>query len=381
MMRTVTTFMQINYMRASTVGTYKDCPWKFFLTYVIGFESKAGKKALLGTIVHHVMELMAKSRKTGHYLLNSKLNDPDFLLDVCWKHYTTKFASEFEFLKADKTFCKKQVDTVLNSKFHPFNLKVIRTEQQFELDVLRSGFEYDYKDHITGERKRGNMKLRGTVDLITEADPETIEVIDYKTGKRTDWVTGEVKDIEAFFKDLQLRLYDLAISVIYSKYKYRMLTIFFTQDGGPFTVTFSEQDLQKTIEALKQIYQQILADKTIDRLIDDSGRRAEHWKCDYVCQFGKVPQDFMADDGEVITKMFRRDPRDNYPDVIEENNKTYFRVSDNNRTLCTRYRKLFEQHGLEEGSKMLYQLSIEGKGQTSRRNDYSNPKITKGVVV
>ena len=33
-----------------------------------------------------------------------------------------------------------------------------------------------------------------TIDLVTKLDDETIEVVDWKTGRRLDWATGEVKD-------------------------------------------------------------------------------------------------------------------------------------------------------------------------------------------
>ena len=77
--------MKITSLRASTYNTYNDCPWKFYLQYVVGFPSKAGKKALLGTIVHHVLELLAKAKKTGHYKLCDKYSDPEYLLSICFE--------------------------------------------------------------------------------------------------------------------------------------------------------------------------------------------------------------------------------------------------------------------------------------------------------
>ena len=186
--------MNIEYLRASTAGTYQDCPWKYFLIYVVGFPSLPNKKAELGTICHHVLELLAKAKKNGYTEYNiNKRTDPEYLLKICWKRYTDK-NPQFNYDENDYKFCQDQVKAVIESRFDPLALKILKTEHQFEIEANIEGFEYQHKDYKTGEDRSGNMLIRGTIDLITEIAPDTIEIIDYKTGIRNDWVTGVPKD-------------------------------------------------------------------------------------------------------------------------------------------------------------------------------------------
>ena len=57
--------MNIKFLRASSINTYRGCEFQFFMEQILELPSKSGKKALLGTIVHHVLELMAKGSKTN----------------------------------------------------------------------------------------------------------------------------------------------------------------------------------------------------------------------------------------------------------------------------------------------------------------------------
>ena len=48
------------------------------MEYNLGLKSKSGRKAVLGTIIHHVLELMARAKKLNK--TSGKFLDPDFLL-------------------------------------------------------------------------------------------------------------------------------------------------------------------------------------------------------------------------------------------------------------------------------------------------------------
>ena len=51
------------YIRSSSYGQYDYCQMSYFITYVLGHSSDSGKKAELGTIVHKVMEIMARLKQ------------------------------------------------------------------------------------------------------------------------------------------------------------------------------------------------------------------------------------------------------------------------------------------------------------------------------
>lgn len=357
--------MQVNYLRASTIGTYKDCEWKFYLQYILGFPSKAGKKALLGTIAHHILEIFAKAKASGHTEYNtSKRTDIRYICRICWERYT-KENPEFEYTDEDKIFVYNQVMSVVNSVYDPLKLEILRTEHQFEIDMVWPGFQIE---------KDSYMKLRGTIDLITKIDDETIEIVDYKTGQRTDWITGEEKDFYKFIADVQLRFYNLACSKLYEQYKHRLFTIIFTRDGGPFTVTFTEKELYDTIDQIRRIYWEICNNSNPKRLIDEKWDQI--WKCNYVCDFGKMEGIYVSGNGEVITKSYKFDRKGKYPEKIFEDGQVYDLV--NIERICDKYYKIFRENSAEK----LQQIAIDEalKNKISRRNDYGSSKITKTEI-
>ncbi len=336
--------MFVEAIRSSSLSTYKDCQWKYFLEYLVGFESLAGKSALLGTICHAVLEVLAKCKKTGHYKLKDKYSDPDYVLDICWNSYFEEYKNTFDLEKADYTFCKKIVATVLSSPLNPLELNIIATEKQFEVDIQKPAFEYKQKDILNDCVKKGFFKLRGTIDLITEIDKDTLHIIDWKTGVRKDWLTGKPKEWEDFFKDNQLRLYDLVLDTLYPEYKYKMLTICFIRDGGPFTVSFSDEDRKNTLNDLRKAFLEISQNNKPTRLKDDFLRKDQQWKCRYVCSFGKTKDQ----DG---------------------------------RSQCDTFYNLFQKQSFESATKALYQINISAKKKdVSRRNDYSHNSITRAII-
>lgn len=335
--------MKIDYLRASTIGAYEDCPFRFFIEYVLGFTGATNFKAVLGSCSHHVLEILAKCRKTGHNKLKDKYTNPDYVTRIAYNRYK-KLHPEFNWTEKEYKFCRQQVDNVLQSRFNPLTLNVIDTEKQFQIDVKRPGFG------IKGEPGR-YMRLRGTIDLVTELDKDTIELIDYKTGERKSWKTGEEKTWDEFFNDIQLRVYDVASKTIYSKYKNRILTIIYTRSGGPFSVSFDLNDAEKTLATLRRYFNTISSDDTPARLKDDPNRRyKEGFKCKYVCGLGDKFKD-PADKG--ITK-------------------------------CDKYYKILRNNSIEEASKQLIQIKLADdlKKKVSPRNDYSDPrgKIFKGTI-
>jgi len=276
--------MNIKFLRASSINSYRGCEFAFFIEQILELPNKSGKKALLGTIVHHVLELMAKGKRLGHS--EGFIFDYEKLLDICWKRYTIE-NPQFEFKNADKKFCLKSVRTVIESQYNPKNLNVLFTEKQFKIPLAGKDFEYNYYDIINGTVEKGNYEIRGTIDLITELDDNTIEIIDWKTGSRKCWNTGECKEYEYLkSKDIQLRVYDLACSIIFPQYKNRLLTIDFINDGGPFTVTFSDEDRNETVNIINNIFKSIKWNQLPSRIKDTDA--SNRWKCKSVCHFGKT---------------------------------------------------------------------------------------------
>jgi hypothetical protein len=162
--------------------------------------------------------------------------------------------------------------------FDPRHRMIIQPEQKFDITINKDWAKYDFKtngDHLTG-----NLAIKGTIDLITEVNSDTLEVIDWKTGKRLDWATGEIKTPEKLQKDAQLRMYHYAISILYPQYSHVMVSINFINDGGPFSICFDDSDLSKTEDMLRDKFE----------IIKNTKRPKLHksWMCSKLCHFGKT---------------------------------------------------------------------------------------------
>jgi hypothetical protein len=257
---------------------------QYALQYIMNLRSASGKKATLGTIVHLVLEILANAKKTNHHLLIDRYTDYRYLLKIVVDRFKREEPS-LEWTDADWDFCIEQIEAVLNSPFNPLKLNIIQTEKRFQIPIQLPGFDYEYYDLLTNERTRGWIELRGTIDLLFEENPETLHILDYKTGQRKCWTTGCVKDFDYLSSDdFQLRMYDLASTILYPQYRCILLTIFFTRDGGPFTVSFDSNDRKETYQLLKQHISSVKSNSLPSRIKEV--KSSQRWKCKYTCSFG-----------------------------------------------------------------------------------------------
>jgi len=278
--------MNIQYLRASSIKTYEGCQFQFFLESILQIPSGSGKKALLGTIVHHVLEIMAKANKLGHK--DDLFTDHKKLFEICWDRYKKENAGKIDLNeKADKKFCILSIEKIINSSYNPTKLNVLHTEKQFRIPLTMPGFTFEYYDVLSKKTTSGNYEIRGTIDLITKVSDETLEIIDWKTGSRKSWETGELKDYDYFASnDIQLRMYDLATYMLFPQYKNRLLTIHFVNDGGPFTVCFDDAQRAETLEIIKKYFNTIKGNNLPSRIKEVEP--SQSWKCKSTCHFGKT---------------------------------------------------------------------------------------------
>lgn len=125
--------MLVTYIRSSSYNNYAYCQMQYFITYVLGHQSDSGKKAELGTIVHKVMEVLAKLKKFVQdnpskikiSIEDEALGKIDIkkselyteglvkgLLQKSFHFYTS--ASKHNFTKADNSDCSKLVFDTLH---------------------------------------------------------------------------------------------------------------------------------------------------------------------------------------------------------------------------------------------------------------------------
>lgn len=297
--------MITTYFRSSSLNNWKYCQMQYFMTYVLGYQSPSGKKADLGTITHAVFETLAICKKRTQFnkrstmkVTQEPLGDFSFTEDQL---YTDEFVNyvlgrSFDYYKANCThnefnqkdyeFCYKMVWDTLNynkGQFDPRNRKVIDTEPHFDIPIKEPWAKFSFVGP-DGKEISGNLAIKGTIDLVTELPDGTIEVIDWKTGQRLDWATGEKKDYEKLMTDMQLLLYHYAVSKLYPKHRYALMTIFFCRDGGPFTLAFDEDDDKNFLKTLEKMFKEV----TMNQMPKPISRDRKNFKCEKLCHFYKT---------------------------------------------------------------------------------------------
>lgn len=281
-------------MRSSSYGTHSMCPQQYFIEYVLGIRSPSNKKADKGTIVHKVLEILACIKLAIQNnveeieddiigKINTKKYSLNTITEKVYNYYTKEFKHHVWELK-DYKDCHSWIDKAItygNGMFDPRNREILQPEQHFDIEIKKSWakFKYKYKNELL----EGNLAIKGTIDLITKVDSNTIEIIDWKTGRRLDWATGEEKTQEKLQKDPQLKIYHYAVSQLYPEIEHVMVTINFINDGGPFTICFDKSDLLSTEDMLKEKFETIKNTKV--------PQLNKSWKCNKLCHFGKTTFD------------------------------------------------------------------------------------------
>jgi len=295
--------MLVTYIRSSSYNNYAYCQMQYFITYVLGHQPDSGKKAELGTIVHKVMEVLANLKKyqqdnsrkatlsieddalktvsiKKNELLTSTLVDK--LLSRSFDFYTN--SSKHNFTKSDKDLCLKLVwDTLKynDGQFDPRLRKIVAAEPHFDIPIDEDWAFYEYE--VDGQKIKGQLAIKGTIDLVTETDEGIIEVIDWKTGRRLDWATGEEKTYGKLCSDPQLLLYNYAISKLFPEYRQSIMSIFFIKDGGPFSMCFDKSDEKRFLEMLKDRFLEIKNNEKPQPI----SQNRENWKCTKLCHYCK----------------------------------------------------------------------------------------------
>ena len=278
--------MIITYLRSSSYGTHSMCEQQYFIEYNLGLRSPSNQKADKGTIVHKVMEILAdisvaaaKGEMFIHDEMCGEINTIDHnveqITEQVYEYYTSRF-THHQWKPLDLKHCKDWVNKSLkynNGMLDPRNQKIIQPEQHFDIQIKKPWAKYNY-DGI-----EGYLAIKGTIDLIVEPSPGTLEIVDYKTGRRLDWATGQEKTFSKLQKDPQLRIYHYAASVLYPEIDHVMVSIYYINDGGVFTMCYDKTDLPETEDMIRRKFEEIKRCKR--------PKLNKSWKCTKLCYFGK----------------------------------------------------------------------------------------------
>jgi hypothetical protein len=289
-------------LSASKLKTHQMCPMKYLIQYGLMARGKPSFAAELGSELHYIYEMYAQAVLEG---FDEEGRSPE-AIEKTWKSILQKKAyaglDSWKWCRHIKKV-EKSCDTcpafdsgkcgLVETDVHEFEgcpwnswveaqnmvkrvlsptgpagifvpeKKIIATEDKFEIDFVAPD----------GHK----VKLNGLIDMVIELDEDTVEIVDYKTGRfKMSYNAAE--------KDIQLRLYYLAVRRKYPQYKNHMVTIMYVNEGiKSITPVFDDDTEEGILAEIAKIYDEIKDIKFPDRIRDTAyGDRPNHI-CKYMC--------------------------------------------------------------------------------------------------
>lgn len=295
--------MIVTYIRSSSYGAWDFCEHRYLMEYVLGIKGRGpNNKADKGSIVHKALELLAWKKKCEQ---DNKLTftdnelkkefvaaevEPEMALQHAYAYYSDPANCPHPWKPSDLSDCRNWLVSTLNCNdgmFNPLKRHVVNPEQYFDMVIDEPWARYNYVNPQTGEKMVGQLAIKGTIDLVTEAEPGILEYLDWKTGKRWDWGNDREKTYKKLCRDPQLLLYFYALKKLYPQYENIFVTIFFCQDGGPFSICFDDAHIKMFLEMLRRRFEAIKNTQKPQRIINNGSKK---WKCKSLCSFGKDKQ-------------------------------------------------------------------------------------------
>jgi hypothetical protein len=297
-------------MRSSSYVNYDFCQMQYFLTYNLGWRSDSGKKAEMGTMAHKVMEVVAGLKKfqqdnprkkylvvvddkLGNIRINKDDLHTDSLIDDLTEQSISAYSkdSKHKFYRATRSEVRATVECFLtwnSGQFDPRLRHIHYPEPHFDIPIEEEWAKFDFVD-ANGDVQKGQLAIKGTIDLVTLLNDDTIEVVDWKSGRRINWSTGEEKTYEKMWSDPQLLLYFYAMSKMFPEFPNRIMSIFFYKDiegeidPTPYSFCFDSDDEVRFLEMLRVRVEQI-RENNAPTVLDPTRR---DFKCKYLCHFCK----------------------------------------------------------------------------------------------
>jgi len=285
---------------ASKLKTYEMCAFKYFMQYQLFVRGKAGFAAELGSALHRIYELWAQAAldgkdEEGNSLEDLEKNWKDMLLETGFRGLDSwRDCRHVGKVEKDCENCpafKKGTCQIVNSDVNSFNgcpwnaweeakamvsrvladnseagifvpsKKLLATEDKFNQDIEYKGKTYN---------------INGIIDLVIELDEDTVEIIDYKTGRYK-------MSFNESQKDIQLMLYYLAARRMYPQYKNVFVTIMYVQGGiKQLTPAFGASTETQIMERLSKIWDDITEDEMPKRIMD---KPSGHERPNHICRF------------------------------------------------------------------------------------------------
>jgi hypothetical protein len=291
--------MRITTVSPTRLKTALKCEFKYFLTYEWGWADDLFTYTFaseFGTAVHSTLEAYAKAKGNidvkAEYLKQLQLSNP-FLDDMKKApsraratYFVEKNCATCPFFNSENGRCglvNKHVEHFEGCPkgLYEDGLKMIEDAIKRYDIYFRTGLKtaenptgkvigvecpagVTWGSDVDGQ----DIVMNGFIDLVIEYDPETIIIIDYKTGY-------SVPTHEEFIEDLQPRMYSFAAKKMFPNYKYVFVQFDYFR-GKPIEYAFTHSDDERTRQEVVALFNRVKQARTIRR-------RAQDHYCKHLC--------------------------------------------------------------------------------------------------
>lgn len=280
------------------------CEHSYFLRYVLNIADSSGKAAQMGTAFHKIAECLGRGKLhyqqtgskscdvgdeyTGEILVEDIFDNKCFkdIVKACYLYYSSisdeKWTDKdlMTLMSLTKTLAEFQ-----NGAFDPRNRTIFAIEKYFDIEIKEDWAKYTYQ--VGDKTIDGYLAIKGTIDILEEVDEHTLDVCDYKTGKKPyDWASGKDKTLADFQKDPQLLIYYYALKHLYPN-KDIIFTVYYIKTGQPFTVCFDHNDYLKAEALIKKRFLKIKNQDSPQLISPTREKRESNFKCRLLCHYAK----------------------------------------------------------------------------------------------
>jgi superfamily I DNA/RNA helicase/RecB family exonuclease len=210
-------------LSASAITTYEGCPLRFKLEREWNLPRDVSAALHYGAVMHGVLRTFYDARRFGREIADTELLE---LLRQGLADAGIPDRYQYELYLKQGSEQLQQFLELIRSTPQP---DVLNTEQNFDLQV-------------------GGTKLRGRVDRIDRAGPDSVAVVDYKTGKP--------RSQEEADESLQLSLYALAVKEVWG-HRVSQLVFYNLENNTAISTTRNDAQLEeaklRVLEAAENI--------------------------------------------------------------------------------------------------------------------------------
>lgn len=295
--------MYVTYLRSSSMGTHRLCEFQYAIQYQLNDRGRPNWRTEVGSMVHKGLELLARQKVAW------QKDEPTFFDEEVGKtydaatltleqaareafvHYSTKNLSQTTWTEEHYEDVLQNVKNVVEHRdglFDPRKRNIVSPELFFDfaLDDLPWSY-YSYRDPHDGSRVEGHLRLKGTIDLVTEVDKDTLEYVDYKSGRMFDWAKELDKDFDLLTRDEQLLLYFVALTRLFPHYKHIIVTIIYSREQAPWTIVFDrDKDIKLALDTIRKCFERIKNTMRPKRIWNNPEKRKS--TCLRFCHYGKT---------------------------------------------------------------------------------------------